>query len=94
MLAALTGRPVEALVEDYAGRGYGDLKKDVADVVVEFIRPFQDRTRELLADEAELLRLMAIGAGQGARGRRPDRGRGVRAGRLRPAGAPGAAAQG
>jgi tryptophanyl-tRNA synthetase len=64
MLAALTGRPVEALVEDYAGRGYGDLKKDVADVVVEFIRPFQERTQELLADEAELLRLMAIGAGK------------------------------
>jgi tryptophanyl-tRNA synthetase len=34
----------------------------VADVVVEFIRPFQQRTNELLADEAELLRLMAIGA--------------------------------
>jgi tryptophanyl-tRNA synthetase len=62
MLAALSGRPVEALVDDYAGRGYGDLKRDVADVVVDFIRPFQERTQELLSDEAELVRLMSIGA--------------------------------
>jgi tryptophanyl-tRNA synthetase len=62
MLAALTGRPVDALVDDYAGRGYGDLKKDAAEAVVAFIGPFQERTRELLADEAELLRLMAVGA--------------------------------
>ena len=35
--AALTGDPIEALVEKYAGRGYGALKGDLADVVVEFV---------------------------------------------------------
>ena len=35
ILSALTGRPVADLEDDYEGRGYGDLKKDVAEVVVE-----------------------------------------------------------
>ena len=62
ILAALTGVPSRRWWPDYAGRGYGDLKKDIAEAVVEFIRPFQERTQELLADEAELVRLMSIGA--------------------------------
>ena len=34
--SAVTGEPVTALEEQYAGRGYGDLKKDLADVVAGF----------------------------------------------------------
>ncbi len=61
---ALTGRPVADLVADYAGRGYGDLKVDTAEIVVETVRPIRERVSELLADRAELGRLMSAGARQ------------------------------
>jgi tryptophanyl-tRNA synthetase len=60
--AALTGRPVPALEQAYDGRGYGDLKKDLAEVVVELVTPFRDRTLALLDDGAELDGVLAAGA--------------------------------
>ena len=59
---ALTGRSVDDLVAGYAGRGYGDLKGDTAEIVVDAVRPIRERVNELLADPAELRRLMTIGA--------------------------------
>jgi tryptophanyl-tRNA synthetase len=60
--SALTGRSVAELEDDYEGRGYGDLKKDVAEVVVETATPYRDRTLALLDDRAELDRILADGA--------------------------------
>jgi tryptophanyl-tRNA synthetase len=60
--AALSGRTIDDLVGAYDGRGYGDLKKDLAEVVVEFVRPIQERTRAYLDDPAQLDKLLAIGA--------------------------------
>jgi tryptophanyl-tRNA synthetase len=60
--AALSGTPIAELEKAYAGRGYGDLKKDVADVVVSAVTPFRERTHELMADPAELDRILADGA--------------------------------
>jgi tryptophanyl-tRNA synthetase len=60
--AALSGRTVDELVGAYDGRGYGDLKKDLAEVVAEFVRPIQERTRAYLDDPAQLDKLLAIGA--------------------------------
>ena len=59
---AITGRPMADLVAGYAGRGYGDLKTDTAELVVELIAPMRERVREYMADEAGLMRLAAIGA--------------------------------
>jgi tryptophanyl-tRNA synthetase len=47
---------------DYDGKGYGDLKKDVAEIVIETATPYRDRTLALLADPAELDRILAEGA--------------------------------
>jgi tryptophanyl-tRNA synthetase len=60
--SALTGRGIDELVAAYAGKGYGDLKKDLAEVVVEFVRPIQERTRAYLDDPAQLDKLLGIGA--------------------------------
>jgi tryptophanyl-tRNA synthetase len=60
--SALTGDAVETLVDKYAGKGYGDLKKDLADVVVDFVTPFRDRTFELLEDRSYLDGVLAEGA--------------------------------
>ncbi|MFB9177613.1 tryptophan--tRNA ligase [Dactylosporangium sucinum] len=60
--AALTGRTIDDLVEAYDGKGYGDLKKDLAQVVVEFLKPIQERTNLYLDDPAQLDKLLAVGA--------------------------------
>jgi tryptophanyl-tRNA synthetase len=52
--SSLTGRSIEDLEKEYGGRGYGDFKGDLADVVVEVVTPFRNRTLELLDDRAEL----------------------------------------
>ena len=59
---ALTGKSIERLEQDYQGRGYGDLKGDTAEIVVEFVRPIRDVVDQLMSDPAELQRQMAIGA--------------------------------
>jgi tryptophanyl-tRNA synthetase len=60
--AALSGRTMAELETAYAGRGYGDLKGDVAELALDFVRPIQQRTAEILDDVAELDRVLAIGA--------------------------------
>jgi tryptophanyl-tRNA synthetase len=60
--SVLSGIPVEEVAASFAGRGYGDLKKEVADVVVDRLTPFQQRMAELLDDPAELDRILADGA--------------------------------
>ena len=62
ILSAVTGRDVDALVEEFAGQGYGALKAAVAEAVVAFAEPFAARTAEYLADPAELDRILADGA--------------------------------
>ncbi len=62
ILSVATGRSIADVERDYDGRGYGDLKGDVGDAVVELFAPVQKRYDELRADEAELRRLLAIGA--------------------------------
>ena len=61
--AAVTGRSAEETIEDFrAARGYGDLKRRVAEVVVAAIRPIRQRYEELMTDHAELERLLLVGA--------------------------------
>ncbi len=60
--SVLSGTPVADLETEFAGRGYGDLKKAVAEVVVEAVTPFRERMTELLDDPAELDRILARGA--------------------------------
>jgi tryptophanyl-tRNA synthetase len=60
--SAVTGVDVDKLVEGYAGRGYGDLKKETAEAVVEFARPIKARVDELTADLTELEAVLATAA--------------------------------
>ena len=60
--SGLSGRSVAELVAGYEGKGYGDLKKDLASVVSDFVRPIQERTRAYLDDPAQLDKLLGIGA--------------------------------
>jgi tryptophanyl-tRNA synthetase len=60
--SALSGRSIDDLEKDYAGKGYGDFKGDLADVVTAALTPFRDRTLELLADTDTLDKVLAEGA--------------------------------
>ncbi len=62
ILSAMTDRPIEALVADFEGKGYGDLKAAVADSVVSFAGPFRDRTLDLMGERTELEKILAAGA--------------------------------
>ena len=62
ILAALTGTSIDALVEQFAGRGYGDLKSAVADAVTEFAVPYRNRTFQLMEERGELETILAKGA--------------------------------
>ncbi|CAA9397454.1 MAG: Tryptophanyl-tRNA synthetase [uncultured Pseudonocardia sp.] len=62
--SALSGRTIAELEGDYAGRGYGDLKKDLAEIVADFTAPLAERVRGYLDDRAELDRVLARGAGR------------------------------
>ena len=62
-LASLaTGKTVPALEAEFQGLGYGNLKSTVAEAVVELLEPIRTTTHELLADPAELDRMLARGA--------------------------------
>jgi tryptophanyl-tRNA synthetase len=62
-LASLaTGKTVPALEVEFQGSGYGNLKSTVAEAVVELLEPIRTTTHELLADPAELDRMLARGA--------------------------------
>ena len=56
------GRTLKDLEAAYAGRGYGDFKADLADVVIEFLRPVRERYEELAADPARIAGVLAEGA--------------------------------
>ncbi|HIW96357.1 MAG TPA: tryptophan--tRNA ligase [Candidatus Corynebacterium gallistercoris] len=62
--SSLSGTPIEKLVADYqnADSGYGDLKKDTAEVLEDFCAPLRASFDEYMADKAELERILATGA--------------------------------
>ena len=60
--AALSGKSVADLENEFAGKGYGDFKSAVAEVVVEYLRPIRSRALELLDDEAHLVKVLHAGA--------------------------------
>ena len=60
--SAITGESIEAFASSLQGQGYGALKTAVADAVVAALDPIRLRAQELLADPAELDRLLAKGA--------------------------------
>jgi len=64
--SALTGRDITSIEDEYAGRGYGDFKKGLAEVVVNEFEPVRERALELLDDPAELDRVLAVNADKAA----------------------------
>jgi len=62
IFSALSGRAVTDIENDYLGKGYGDFKSDVAEVVVDYLEPIRARTFELLDDPIHLGQILEAGA--------------------------------
>jgi tryptophanyl-tRNA synthetase len=60
--SALSGRTIAELENEFDGKGYGDFKASVADVVVEYLRPIRAKAMELLEDEKHLLQILHQGS--------------------------------
>jgi len=60
--SALTTKTISDAQAEFAGKGYGDFKGAVAEVVAEYLKPVRDRANELLKDQTHLNKLLAIGA--------------------------------
>jgi tryptophanyl-tRNA synthetase len=60
--SALSGKSIAQLESDFAGKGYGDFKSEVAEVVVEYLRPIRAKALELLEDEAHLINILHQGS--------------------------------
>ncbi|RKS76244.1 tryptophanyl-tRNA synthetase [Actinomadura pelletieri DSM 43383] len=62
IFSALDGTSIPDLEKRYEGSGYGQFKKDLAQVVVDTFTPIRERTLKLLDDEEQLDRVLAQGA--------------------------------
>jgi tryptophanyl-tRNA synthetase len=60
--SALSGQSIESIEKDFDGKGYGDFKSAVAEVVVEYLRPIRAKALELLDDESHLLQILHKGS--------------------------------
>ena len=59
--SALSGKSIPELENEFSGKGYGDFKSAVAEVVTNYFEPVRKRAEELLADETELLKILHQG---------------------------------
>lgn len=62
ILSAFSGKTIDEHVQEMQGQMYGTLKKEVAEAVLAFAEPFQQKTNGLLSDKAELQRLLQAGS--------------------------------
>jgi tryptophanyl-tRNA synthetase len=60
--SALSGKSIQEIENEFAGKGYGDFKSAVAEVVIAELEPIRERTKQLMDDPAELVSLLSTGA--------------------------------
>lgn len=58
----ISGKSIPALEKQYQGEGYQEFKRDLAEVVVEFLRPIQEEYKKLIADEKYFEKILQDGA--------------------------------
>ncbi|HIV02065.1 MAG TPA: tryptophan--tRNA ligase [Candidatus Aphodoplasma excrementigallinarum] len=67
ILSSTTGESIESIEERFAGRGYGEFKSEVAEAVVECLRPVKARYDEYIKDKAYVESVYKKGAEQASR---------------------------
>src|SRR5438093_1513688 len=64
IMSVATQTPIQEIESRYDSGGYGRFKQDVAEALVQLLDPIRLAYEELRADEGELRRLLAVGAGK------------------------------
>jgi len=62
ILSAYSETSIDDLVSSFAGRMYGDLKKETAEAVLSFVEPFQAKVDSFMSDTSELEKMMRTSA--------------------------------
>ena len=62
IFSALSGSTIEAIQRDFVGKGYGDFKSALAEIVVDYLEPIRRKTFELLDDPTHLSQVLEVGA--------------------------------
>jgi tryptophanyl-tRNA synthetase len=62
IMSAVTGRSIEDVAAEYSSKGYGDFKNDVAEAVVECIRPIRTEYDKIISDKQYLIDICSKGA--------------------------------
>jgi tryptophanyl-tRNA synthetase len=66
IMSAATGAPPEEIEDRYDGQGYGQFKSDIAEAVIELLKPVRERYENLTAEPAEIERRLRVGAEKAA----------------------------
>ncbi len=67
IMAAVTGKTIEQVAKEYSGKGYGEFKSDIAEAVVEHIRPIREKYDELSNNKEYLESVYKNGAEKAAK---------------------------
>ena len=54
----LTKKKIKDLEKDYAGKSYADFKNDLAEVVVDFLKPFQQKRKKFESNQDEVIKIL------------------------------------
>jgi tryptophanyl-tRNA synthetase len=60
--SALSGKSVKEVESEFSGKGYGDFKSVVAEIVIETLKPIAHRTNELMSDKDGLIKILQDGS--------------------------------
>ena len=59
---AITNKTEEEVVEHFKGKQYSQLKEELAEIVVTFIKPVQEKFQQLMSSPEELDEILSVGA--------------------------------
>jgi tryptophanyl-tRNA synthetase len=60
--AEVSGKNIKEIESDFVGRGYGDFKQSLAELLIEYLRPIQDKYSKLIADKSALEKILTKGS--------------------------------
>ncbi len=63
----LSGRTVEEIQKEFKGKGYGDFKKSLAEVVINYLEPFRRKQKELQTRDVYIKEMLSQGASRAKR---------------------------
>lgn len=58
----VTGKEIAELEDEFSGKGYGQFKQSLAEVLISYLRPIRERHDELMANQDELISLIKMGS--------------------------------